>query len=381
MGAVDSRHLPRAAAEPCLAELVARPPVCSSSSNVCVMAMGIQLDADQSRAVSTVLTGVNVAVVRPGGCGKSETLKLVVRKGKEKSEEKGVVVLAWSGSAANLVGGQALASLLRVTVGDPSKESILKRLMEPCHRVVWHTILTVRLVVIDEAPTIEGRWFDRLEYVFRMATTVFNQCRPFGDQVVFAAGDPLQLAAHGVTDVSVEVSAYRTRAWADTFSSSHGETVRLTGQHWQGDGDGLRNILDPLRFGNTTDADITALNASWGDQAYEQWFDFTHMRARNVDATNHNEKMMARLLSERFTFKCHCHLVPLHSLVHDCCLLTLLQPPAAAHPQRYALHRASCRLSLRHRLPRSHGRSRLSPEAGSCASCPPGIWRRAITAR
>lgn len=147
--------------------------------------MAVQLDADQSRAVRAVMSGVNVAAVGPAGCGKSETLKMVVRLGKERWGDKGVVVLAWSGSAANLVDGKTLSSLLRVTVGDPSKERILSRLMEPRNSALWKAILDVRLVVIDEAPTIEGRWFDRLEYVFRMAASVFNQCRPFGARVVF----------------------------------------------------------------------------------------------------------------------------------------------------------------------------------------------------
>jgi len=44
--------------------------------------------------------------------------------------------------------------------------------------------MKVLLVVIDEAPTIEALWFDRLEFVFHMAASVFKQCRPFGGRVV-----------------------------------------------------------------------------------------------------------------------------------------------------------------------------------------------------
>lgn len=150
----------------------------------CFLSLEVLLEADQSRAVRCVLSGTNVAVVGPGGCGKSETLKMVVRLGTERWGEKGVVVLAWSGSAANLVEGRTLASLLQVTVGDPSKESILKRLLEPRNKDLWADLMKVLLVVIDEAPTIEGLWFDRLEFVFRMAASVFKQCRPFGGRVV-----------------------------------------------------------------------------------------------------------------------------------------------------------------------------------------------------
>ena len=64
-------------------------------------------------------------------------------------------MLAWAGSAAQLVEGVTVSSVLRTTVGDPSKETILWRnLGNPAAR---DELRAVRLVVIDEAPTIQGR--------------------------------------------------------------------------------------------------------------------------------------------------------------------------------------------------------------------------------
>jgi len=94
-----------------------------------------------------------------------------------------VLVLAWTGSAAKLVAGRTVASLLRTTVGDPSKETIHRRVTGTPE--LLHMVWQAKVVVIDEAPTIEGRWMDRLEYVFRRtAPTLADECKPFGGRRV-----------------------------------------------------------------------------------------------------------------------------------------------------------------------------------------------------
>lgn len=156
-----------------------------------------RLDTHQRAALRAALNGTNVAVVGPGGSGKSEVLKHAVRCGQRRWGNAAVVVLAWRGSAAHLLRGMTLSSILRVTVGDPSKERILLRLCHPRNASLWRELLAVRMVVIDEGPTIAGRWLDRLEYVFRMAAPVLQQGRPFGGRVVFGPY-PLALSRRGL---------------------------------------------------------------------------------------------------------------------------------------------------------------------------------------
>lgn len=156
--------------------------------------------------VRCVLGGRNVAAVGAAGCGKSTLLSLVVSVSRRRWGERAVVVLAWAGSGAQLVGGQSVSSLLHVSVGDVSKERILSRVL--ANPEARRIVETARLVVIDEAPTIPGRWFDRLEYVFRRIAPPTLQCRPFGGRTVFAAGDPLQLPSYKVTDASTQKGAY-----------------------------------------------------------------------------------------------------------------------------------------------------------------------------
>lgn len=64
------------------------------------------------------------------------------------------------------------------------KERILLRIL--ANPEAKKTITAARLVVIDEAPTIPGRWFDGLEYVFRRTALPTMQCRPFGGRTDFS---------------------------------------------------------------------------------------------------------------------------------------------------------------------------------------------------
>jgi len=124
-----------------------------------------RLDELQLQVARYVLGGRNVAAVGAAGCEKSTLLSLIVSVARQKLGDDAVVVLAWAGSAAQLVGGQTVSSLLRVSVGDVCKVLILSRIL--ANPEAKKDITAARLVVIDEAFTIPGRWFDRLEYVFR----------------------------------------------------------------------------------------------------------------------------------------------------------------------------------------------------------------------
>ena len=143
----------------------------------------ILLDSQQSLAVRLVLARTDVALVGPAGCGKSVVLRALVDAGRRRFGHDGVLVLAWAGSDAQLVGGVTVSSVLRTMVGDRSKETILWRLLgNPTAR---NELLAVRMVEIDQAPTIKGRWMDRLEFVLRkVAPSPALEVLPFGGRRV-----------------------------------------------------------------------------------------------------------------------------------------------------------------------------------------------------
>jgi len=106
-----------------------------------------------------------------------------VDAGRRRFGRDGVLVLAWAGSAAQLVDGVTVSSVLRTTVGDPSKETILWRILgNPAAR---DELRAVRKIAIDEAPTIQGRWMDRLEFMLRkVSPSPALEVLPFGGRRV-----------------------------------------------------------------------------------------------------------------------------------------------------------------------------------------------------
>lgn len=143
----------------------------------------VALDAQQSIDVSAILSRTNVALMGPAGCGKSAVVQCVMTEGARRFGPDAVLVLSWTGAAAELVNGQTLASVLRTSVRDPSKESIPQRVMGDSQLLA--ELKCKRLVIIGEAPTIQGLWMNRLEHVLRRtAPTLVCKCWHFGGLTV-----------------------------------------------------------------------------------------------------------------------------------------------------------------------------------------------------
>jgi len=148
-----------------------------------VIAAPVLLESLQSLAVRLVMAGTKVALVGPAGCGKSVVPRAVVDAGRRRFGNRGVLVLAWVGSAAQPVDRATVSSVLRTPVANQSKETILWwRFGNPTAR---DELRAVRMVVIDEAPTIQGRWKARLEFVLRkVAPSPSRELLPFGGRHV-----------------------------------------------------------------------------------------------------------------------------------------------------------------------------------------------------
>lgn len=143
----------------------------------------VTLDDQQQVAVCMLFAGRSVALVGPAGCGKSAVVRAVVLEGMRLFGAAGVLVLSWTGSAAQLVHGRTLSSVLRTFVGDPLRQAILQRVVGRPELLA--ELRGTKLVIIDEAPTIQARWMDCLEYVLRRtASTLTGECLPFGGRRV-----------------------------------------------------------------------------------------------------------------------------------------------------------------------------------------------------
>lgn len=103
-------------------------------------------------------------------------------------------------------------------------------------------------------------------------------------------------------DTSVEVNAYQTRSWHDTFAPPYGVTLCLKGQHRQNMTDELYGILMRVREHAETDNDVARLNATWPMGSGGTYPDHVHLRATNKDVNAYNGQRLAELPGESVRF-------------------------------------------------------------------------------
>jgi len=114
----------------------------------------------------------------------------------------------------------------------------------------------------------------------------------------------MQLPALGVKSDSVEVCAYQTRSWYDSFMSHFGVAVQLSTPYRQNPEDALYPILMRVRVGAPTDDEINLHNSTWGARGDDAWPDHQHLRAKNCDMDAVNDRRLSPLAGEPVSFNC-----------------------------------------------------------------------------
>lgn len=136
------------------------------------------LDEAQEKALSLFHSGSNVALFGRAGCGKSEFLRRMVTAATSRWGTDAVAVAALAGSAALVIGGQTLHSLLGMDTRPLSREMWLSIILE--RPGVRNRLNALRVLFVDEVCTLSASFFDRLGYVMRRAGPPFVQHLPFG---------------------------------------------------------------------------------------------------------------------------------------------------------------------------------------------------------
>jgi hypothetical protein len=117
-----------------------------------------------------------------GGTGKSFLLHSLMMK--MELSALIVEVLATSGNAAVLVGGQTIHSFLNFLNCNLSYQD-----------QTWHSIASTQAIIIDEVSMLSGELLEKVDEICRQTTQGSLKMKPFGGKHVILFGDLLQLAA------------------------------------------------------------------------------------------------------------------------------------------------------------------------------------------
>ncbi|XP_048580160.1 ATP-dependent DNA helicase PIF1 isoform X2 [Nematostella vectensis] len=144
---------------------------------------GIQLSPQQRYVLELIRKGENVFFTGNAGTGKTTLLKEVVKC----APSDCTFVTALTGVAAVQAGGTTLHSFAGIGLGNGSKQDLYSIVRRGQKVKNWKN---VKVLVIDEVSMLDGKLFDKLEYI---ACNMKNSDRPFGGIQLVLCGDFFQL--------------------------------------------------------------------------------------------------------------------------------------------------------------------------------------------
>ena len=241
-------------------------------------------------------TGKTIFLTGKAGTGKTTFLKTVVEKSKKRS-----IVVAPTGVAAINAGGVTIHSFFQLPLSPYVPNTVYKEKFD-FSREKRRIIASLDLLIIDEISMVRGDLLDAVDNVLRRYR---NHFLPFGGLQLLMIGDLQQL-----TPVVTPDDEQLLRPYYDTpyFFSSKAlaqtdyVTIQLDKVYRQQD-EAFIDILNHIREGHATDADLACLNARYQPQFSTPPGElFIRLTTHNRLADNHNDKELARLSGQPQTY-------------------------------------------------------------------------------
>lgn len=251
-------------------------------------------------------TSNSVFLTGKAGTGKSTFLRHITAAIKKK-----YVVLAPTGIAAVNVGGQTLHSFFKIPLkpllpDDPDFAVTRLRARLKYSKSTINLIKELDLIIIDEISMVRADIIDFIDRVLRVYTG--NMRLPFGGKQMLFVGDIFQLEPV-VTANDRDVLSHAYTAFyffnARVFSEMTLVPIELNKVYRQEDSDFI-NLLDNIRMGRPSQADLTLLNSRYNPLAAQEQdgHDFTMTIATRRDMVDAiNDRHLQRLPAPSVIFK------------------------------------------------------------------------------
>jgi tetratricopeptide (TPR) repeat protein len=238
------------------------------------------------------LTDRSVFLTGKAGTGKSTFLRYIKNNLKKK-----IVILAPTGIAAVNVGGQTIHSFFKLPFkpllpDDPDfKTSILRKRMKYSSAHI-KLLRRVDLIIIDEISMVRADTIDFIDKVLRVYCQ--NMKQPFGGKQMLFVGDIFQLEPVLTGDTRDLIGRYYSAPYffnAHVFNKIGLVPIELNKVYRQDEPEFIA-MLDRVRDGSPSQADIMALNSRLGVKPTAQGSDMTMTiatRREIVDNINDTE--------------------------------------------------------------------------------------------
>ena len=122
------------------------------------------LNKEQKYAVDCVMNGCNILLTGSAGTGKSYTIKYIMEY--LRNNDKKYAITAMTGTAAIIVGGQTLHSLLGLGLGTGTTKEIFSNLLK--NKKKFENILKIDTLIIDEVSMLDKDLFEKISELLCM---------------------------------------------------------------------------------------------------------------------------------------------------------------------------------------------------------------------
>ena len=256
----------------------------------------MELSPEQVIALQSYQAGKNIFLTGPGGSGKTELIRRMVKHAQE--EGKKIQVCALTGCAAVLLACKAktVHSFAGIGLANGSVEEVVRKVVSNKYKLKnW---VGIDILIIDEVSMMSWKIFEILDFIARKSRKKMDV--PFGGIQVIFSGDFYQLPPVGSNDPGEEDTSafcFESPNWRKTFDV----TICLKTIFRQSD-PVYTKILNQVRIGKLYKSSLDTLEKQLNKE-FPLNFKPTILLPRRKDAETINTKEINALGGETKIYK------------------------------------------------------------------------------
>ena len=237
------------------------------------------LSLKQKSAYKMIVSGKNILLTGPGGCGKTLIIKIFNEIYKNR---KTIGITSTTGTSAILIGGSTLHSFLGIGLGKDNAELLYIKIRN--NPKIYKRWCELNTLIIDEISMLAPELFDKLEFLARKIRGVEE---PFGGIQIILTGDFLQLPCVNSTNF-----CFNSKSWDRCIS----EIVYLN-EIFRQDDLVFQKCLNEIRVGELSNETKQILESRVNVKLEnENGILPTKIYSLNKDVSSENNKEMNKLL-------------------------------------------------------------------------------------